>query len=139
MLVDHHCHLDFPQFAEDLGGVVGGAHAAGVGVVVTISTRIRQFERLAAIAEAHDTVFCSVGTHPHNADSELDVPLAEIVRLAQHPKVVAVGEAGLDYFYKKSTPEGQAVSQARQSRHSSRWRRTSGVRSSRSSVTSRIK
>lgn len=109
MLVDHHCHLNFPQFADDLGGVVARAHAAGVGLMVTISTRIRQLETLTAIAEAHETVFCSVGTHPHQADDELDIPASEIVRLARaHPKIVAIGEAGLDYFYKKSSPEGQA-------------------------------
>ena len=109
MLIDHHCHLNFPQFAEDMAGVVGRAHAAGVGLMVTISTRIRQLDELIAIADVHETVFCSVGTHPHNADSELEIPTTEIVRLARsHPKIVAIGEAGLDYFYKKSSPEGQA-------------------------------
>jgi TatD DNase family protein len=107
-LVDHHCHLDFPQFADDLDRVVARAHAGGVGVMVTISTRIRQLSRLVEIAEAHPTVFCSVGTHPHYADEELDIPLEEIVALAEHPKVVAVGEAGLDYYYQKSSRAGQA-------------------------------
>jgi TatD DNase family protein len=108
MLVDHHCHLDFPQLAADRGAVVGRARAAGVGPLVTISTRIRRLPELIAIAEAHEDLFCSVGTHPHHAHEELDVPLAEIVRLAQHPKVVAIGEAGLDYHYKRSPPEAQA-------------------------------
>ncbi len=109
MLVDHHCHLNFPQFAEDMDGVIGRAQAAGVALMVTISTRIRQLETLTRIAEAHAPVYCSVGTHPHYADSELDIPTTEIVRLARsHPKIVAIGEAGLDYFYKKSSPEGQA-------------------------------
>ena len=108
MLVDHHCHLDFPQFAEDRAGVVARAHAAGVGVIVTISTRVRRFPEILAIAQAHDAVFCSVGTHPHQADEETDVTTDELVRLAAHPKVVAIGEAGLDYFYKKSSPENQA-------------------------------
>ena len=107
-LVDHHCHLDFPQFAEDLDQIIGRAHAAGVGVMVTISTRIRQQARLIEIAEAHPTVFCSVGTHPHYADEELDISVEEIVALAEHPKVVAIGEAGLDYHYQKSSREGQA-------------------------------
>lgn len=108
MLVDHHCHLDFPEFAADLDGVVARAKAAGVGTLVTISTRIRQFDRVRAVAERLPDVWCSVGTHPHNADEELDIPSAEIVRLAQHPKVVAIGEAGLDYHYRHSSPAGQA-------------------------------
>jgi TatD DNase family protein len=108
MLVDHHCHLDFPQLAEDRAGVLARARAAGVGVMVTISTRIRRLPELLAIAEANEDVYCSVGTHPHNAHEELDIPVEEIVRLTEHPKVVAIGEAGLDYYYKHSTPEAQA-------------------------------
>lgn len=108
MLVDHHCHLDFPQFAEDLQGVVARAKAAGVGTMVTISTRIRQFDRIKAVAEAHEDIYCSVGTHPHNAHEELDISADEIVRLAQHPKCVAIGEAGLDYYYQHSSAEAQA-------------------------------
>ncbi len=108
MLVDHHCHLDFPEFADDLAGVVARAKAAGVGTMVTISTRIRRFDQILAVAERFPDVYCSVGTHPHNADEELDIPTSEIVRLAQHPKVVAIGEAGLDYHYKLSSPAGQA-------------------------------
>jgi TatD DNase family protein len=108
MLVDHHCHLDFPDFAGELDAIVARAKAAGVGVLVSISTRIRRFDQLLAIAEAHDNVLCSVGTHPHYAHEELDVPVHEIVRLAGHPKVVAIGEAGLDYFYDNSPREAQA-------------------------------
>jgi TatD DNase family protein len=101
-LVDHHCHLDFPDFADELDGVVARAKTAGVGLMVSISTRIRRFDRLLQIADAHANVFCSIGTHPHYAHEELDVPVEEIVRLSRHPKVVAIGEAGLDYFYDKS-------------------------------------
>ncbi|SDP62870.1 TatD DNase family protein [Filomicrobium insigne] len=108
MLVDHHCHLDFPQFAEDLDGVIGRAKAAGVGTMVSISTRIRQFDRIRVIAETYKDVYCSVGTHPHNADEELDIPVEDIIRLAQHPKCVAIGEAGLDYYYQHSSAQGQA-------------------------------
>jgi TatD DNase family protein len=108
MLVDHHCHLDFPDFAADLDGVLARAKAAGVGVVVTISTRIRRLADTLKIAEAHETVFCSVGTHPHYAHEELDVPVEEIVRLARHPKVVAIGEAGLDHHYDNSPRPAQA-------------------------------
>jgi TatD DNase family protein len=108
MLVDHHCHLDFPDFAQDLDGVVGRARAAGVVAMVTISTRVGRFGDIARIAEAYPGVFCSVGTHPHHAHEELHVPVAEIVRLSRHPKVVAIGEAGLDYFYAKSPRPAQA-------------------------------
>src|SRR5262249_5548134 len=108
MLVDHHCHLDFPDFAADLDGVVGRARAAGVGMLVSISTRVRRLEATLEIAETYVNVFASVGTHPHYAHEELDIPVAEIVRLAAHPKIVAIGEAGLDYYYDNSPREAQA-------------------------------
>jgi TatD DNase family protein len=108
MIIDHHCHLDFPDFAADLDGVIARARAAGVARMVTISTRIRKFDQVLAVAEKYPDVYCSVGTHPHNAHEELDIPLDEIIRLSEHPKVVAIGEAGLDYHYKHSTPEAQA-------------------------------
>jgi len=108
MLVDHHCHLDFPQFADDRAGLIARAHAAGVGLMVTISTRVARFDDIKEIAEAHDAVFCSVGTHPHYADEELDVTPEQLAELSEHLKVVAIGEAGLDYHYQKSSPEGQA-------------------------------
>jgi TatD DNase family protein len=107
MLVDHHCHLDFPDFAGELDDVVARAKTAGVGLMVSISTRIRRFDRLLQIADAHANVFCSIGTHPHYAHEELDVPVEEIVRLSRHPKVVAIGEAGLDYFYDNSPRAAQ--------------------------------
>jgi TatD DNase family protein len=108
MLIDHHCHLDFPDFAGEFDAVIARANAAGVGILVSISTRIRRFEQLLKIVEAHENVFCSIGTHPHYAHEELDVPVDEIVRLARHPKVVAIGEAGLDYFYDNSPRAAQA-------------------------------
>ena len=108
MLIDHHCHLDFPDFAAELEDVLGRARAAGIGGMVSISTRLRRLEHLLAIAEAHANVFCSVGTHPHYAHEELDIPWQELVRLSAHPKVVAIGEAGLDYFYDNSPREAQA-------------------------------
>jgi len=109
MLVDSHCHLDFPDFAEERDAIVARARAAGVGRMVTISTRVRRFADILAIAEAYDDVYCSVGTHPHNADEELDVTVDELVSLAAHPKVVAIGEAGLDYFYDNAPREAQAA------------------------------
>jgi len=108
MLVDSHCHLDFPDFAEERDAVIARAVAAGVGRMVTISTRVRRFDQIRAIAEAHEEVFCSVGTHPHNAAEELDVTADELIRLAEHPRVVAIGEAGLDYFYDHAPRDAQA-------------------------------
>ncbi len=108
MLVDSHCHLDFPDFEAEREQVLARAASAGIGRMVTISTRVKRFAGVLAIAEAHPEVFCSVGTHPHNAAEELDVTAEELVRLSQHPKVVAIGEAGLDYFYDKSPRPAQA-------------------------------
>jgi TatD DNase family protein len=108
MLVDHHCHLDFADFAADRDGVVERARAAGVGILVTISTRVRRIGEVFKIADAHPNVFCSVGTHPHYAAEELDIAVEEIVELARNPKVVAIGEAGLDYYHLKSPPAAQA-------------------------------
>lgn len=109
MLIDSHCHLDFDALAGDLDGVLARAAAAGVTGMVTISTRVREFERIAAIAERHANVWCSVGTHPHNAHEEPDVTVADLVRLAAHPRCVAIGEAGLDYHYDNSPREAQAA------------------------------
>ncbi|TPL24676.1 MULTISPECIES: TatD family hydrolase [unclassified Mesorhizobium] len=108
MLVDSHCHLDFPDFAEERAAVVARALAAGIGRMVTISTRVKRFQQILEIADAFDEVYCSVGTHPHNAAEELDVTTADLVRLSAHPKVVAIGEAGLDYFYDKAPRDAQA-------------------------------
>ena len=108
MLVDSHCHLDFPDFKDDLDGVVARAKAAGIGRLVTISTRVRRQDDLLAIAERFPDVFCSVGTHPHHAHEELDVGAADLVARTRHPKVVAIGEAGLDYHYDNSPRDAQA-------------------------------
>lgn len=107
MLVDSHCHLDFPDFAPELDAVVARATAAGVGHMVTISTRVRRHPDVLAIAERFETVSCSVGTHPHHAHEELDLGVADLVAIARHPKVVAIGEAGLDYHYDFSPREAQ--------------------------------
>jgi len=107
MLVDSHCHLDFPDFADELDGVVARARAAGIGRIVTISTRVAKHDGLVAIAERFPDVFCSVGTHPHNAHEELGIGTADLVERARHPKVVAIGEAGLDYHYDYSPRDAQ--------------------------------
>lgn len=109
MLIDSHCHLDFDELQADLSGVLARAAAAGVTGMVTISTFVDRFASIAAIAEAHDNVWCSVGTHPHNADQELHIQTDDLVRLSEHPKCVAIGEAGLDYFYDNAPREAQAT------------------------------
>lgn len=108
MLIDTHCHLDFPDFAEDLAAFVARAEAAGVSRMVTISTRVARFQSYAAIAERFASVWCTVGTHPHAAHEELEVTAEQLARLAEHPRCVAIGEAGLDYHYDKSPREAQA-------------------------------
>ena len=108
MLVDSHCHLDFPDFAEDLDAIVARAETAGIGRIVTISTRVKRLGGLLAIAERFPNVYCSVGTHPHQADEEDGIPAGELIELTKHPKVVALGEAGLDYFYDNGSPQAQA-------------------------------
>ncbi|HTV30841.1 MAG TPA: TatD family hydrolase, partial [Xanthobacteraceae bacterium] len=107
MLIDSHCHLDFPDFSTELDGVVARARGAGVDRMVTISTRVRQHDALLAIAERFPDVYCSVGTHPHYAHEELDVTAADLVARTRNPKVVALGEAGLDYHYDNSPREAQ--------------------------------
>ena len=109
VLVDSHCHLDFSDFEEERDAIVARAREAGLVRMVTISTRVRQFERIRAIADTYDDVFCSVGTHPHNAAEEPDITADELVALAEGPKVVAIGEAGLDYFYDKAPRDQQAA------------------------------
>jgi len=106
-LVDSHCHLDFPDFADELDAVVARAEGAGVGHMVTISTRVRRHAGILAIAERFPNVTCSVGTHPHHANEELDITTADLVARTKHPKVVAIGEAGLDYHYDTGPRDAQ--------------------------------
>ncbi|WP_377288944.1 TatD family hydrolase [Rhizobium sp. SG2393] len=108
MLIDTHCHLDFADFDAERDDLVARATAAGVAQMVTISTRVRRLDTLLALTDRYPNVFCSVGTHPNNANEELDVTAEDLVRLAgSHPKIVAIGEAGLDYFYDTQTPADQ--------------------------------
>jgi TatD DNase family protein len=107
MLVDSHCHLDFPDFASELDDVVARARTAGIARLVTISTRVRRFAGVLAIAERFAEVYCSLGTHPHYAHEELDITAADLVAHTRHPKVVALGEAGLDYHYDRSPRDAQ--------------------------------
>lgn len=107
LVVDSHCHLDFEALSAHLPDVLQRAEAAGVGLMVTVSSRVRKFDTLRRIVEENPNVFCTVGTHPHNAHEELDVTVDDLVRLAGHPKVVGIGEVGLDYHYDFSTPAAQ--------------------------------
>jgi TatD DNase family protein len=107
MVVDSHCHLDCPVFAPELDAVVARATAAGVGHMVTICTRVRRHAQVLAVAERFPAVTCSVGTHPHHAHEELDITVEDLIARTNHPKVVALGEAGLDYHYDNSPREAQ--------------------------------
>lgn len=102
MLVDSHCHLDFPEYAGKVDDVLARARAAGVGVCVSIGTELKRFAGVRAVAEAHDNVWCSVGVHPHESEKELLHSEAALTEAAAHPKVVGIGETGLDYYYEHS-------------------------------------
>jgi TatD DNase family protein len=110
MLIDSHCHLDFPDFSGELEALMARAQAAGVERLVTISTRVKRHAEVLAIVERFPQVYCSIGTHPHYACEELDVTVEELIARTRHPKVVALGESGLDYHYELSPREAQARS-----------------------------
>jgi TatD DNase family protein len=107
MLVDSHCHLDFSDFDGDRDAIVERARAAGVSTMVSISTRVAKFPALKAMAERYSRIYCSIGTHPHNAAEEPDVTADDLIRIAADPIVVAIGEAGLDYHYDNSPRSAQ--------------------------------
>lgn len=107
MFADSHLHLDFDDFDPDREAVMARAAEAGVEAMVTISIRVRRFERVLAVAQRHPNVWCTVGTLPHHADEERDVTADELVALAQHPKVVGIGEAGLDTFFGDASWDAQ--------------------------------
>jgi TatD DNase family protein len=104
-LIDTHCHLDFDELSRDREGVLFRARERGVARMITICTQIEKFPDIAEIAESVENVFCSVGTHPNHAQDEREFQAAEIAALAQHPKCVAIGEAGLDYHYKRASKD----------------------------------
>jgi TatD DNase family protein len=107
MLVDSHCHLDFPDFAAERDAVVERAHAAGVDTMLTISTRLDGFPAVRAIAEAHDNIWCAVGVHPHEAAEYATIKAAELTRLTEHERVIGIGETGLDFYYDHSPRDVQ--------------------------------
>jgi TatD DNase family protein len=99
MLVDSHCHLDVPDFAADREAVIARARAAGVGTMLTIGTRIKEFRDMRAIAEADDDIWCSVGAHPHDAAEHAELSPDQLIALTAHDKVIGIGETGLDFHY----------------------------------------
>ena len=109
MLVDSHCHLDFLPAGAERDEMIARARRAGVGAMVTIGTKITEFSAVRAIAETAADIWCSVGIHPHEAAAEPRTTAESMVRLAQHPKVVGIGETGLDYYYEHSPREAQAA------------------------------
>ena len=112
MLVDSHCHLDFPDYAGDVDGVVMRARAAGVGVCLSIGTELSRFAGVRAVAEKFPDVWCSVGVHPHEAEKETLSDAAPLLAETSHPKVVGIGETGLDYYYAHS-PRAEQIANFR--------------------------
>lgn len=102
MLIDSHCHLDFPDFADEREAVIARARSAGVAGMLTICTRLSDFPQIRALAEAHDGIWCSVGVHPHEAAGADGLEPGRIVAETGHPKVIGIGEAGLDFYYEHS-------------------------------------
>ncbi|MBI4969466.1 MAG: TatD family hydrolase [Rhodospirillales bacterium] len=107
MLVDSHCHLDFPDFAQDQAGVIERAKAAGVGTMLTIGTHLTKARPVIGLAERYPEIFATVGIHPHEAAREPQTDADALIALAVHPKVVGFGESGLDYFYEHSPRAAQ--------------------------------
>jgi TatD DNase family protein len=104
-LIDSHCHLDFPDFSDEIEAVVARASATGVARLITISTRIAHGSRLVALAERFGQVYFTIGTHPHQAAEEPEVDIDAVKAFAAHPKCVGIGEAGLDYHYNYAPPD----------------------------------
>ena len=107
MLIDSHCHLEYKGLVEDQQGVLSRARAAGVEGFLSISTRQREWDQVIATATRESDVWASVGIHPHEADSHADLGEAALLAAAAHPKVIAIGETGLDYYYDHSDRETQ--------------------------------
>ena len=107
MFVDSHVNLHGEQFAEDLDDVIQRARNAGVKRMITICCQLTDFAAVSAIADAHDDIYCTIGAHPHHAKDRPDIPVEELVEIAQHPKVVGIGETGLDFHYGYSPREDQ--------------------------------
>ncbi len=109
MLVDSHCHLNYPEFNTDFPEILKRAEENGVKIMQTICTRISEFPSILELAEKHHNIYCSVGIHPHEADKE-SVTKEELVNYTKNPKVIGIGETGLDYFYEHSARDAQKKS-----------------------------
>lgn len=107
MLVDSHCHLNYPGLIDRQADVLDAARDRGVGAFLNISTRQSEWSEILATADAHDDVWATIGVHPHEADSHPDLGAAALVEASSHPRVVGIGECGLDYFYDKSDRAAQ--------------------------------
>ncbi len=110
MLIDTHMNVHGEDYAEDLDVVLDAARAAGVSPMIAICCRLHDFEAVAAIAERHDDVYCTIGAHPHHAKDRPDITVEELLDIACHPRVVAIGETGLDFHYNYSPAEDQYLS-----------------------------
>jgi TatD DNase family protein len=107
MLIDTHCHIFFPEYDADRADVIARALSAGVGKMIVVGTDIPSSEKAVTLAEQYPFIFATVGLHPHEAKTMDDALLRELERLSAHPKVVAIGETGLDFYYNKSEVEVQ--------------------------------
>ena len=107
MLIDSHCHLEYEGLAEDQPGVLERARAAGIGGFLNISTRQSEWGRVVGTAEREPDVWASIGIHPHEADQHADLGEAALLEAAAHPRVIGIGETGLDYYYDKSDRQVQ--------------------------------
>ena len=110
MLVDSHCHLNYPGVVEDVAGVLARARASGVGGILGISTRRNEWDAVIAQADAERDIWATIGIHPHEADRHPDTDTATLIDAASHPRVIGIGETGLDYFYDKSDRDRQKAS-----------------------------
>lgn len=110
MLIDSHCHLNFPDFKEDFDAVIARAKAAGVGIMQTICTKMAEFEEVYLIAEQNEGIFCSVGVHPHDSGKQEITSSQELIEKTSRKKVIGIGETGLDYYYEYSDRELQKTS-----------------------------
>lgn len=107
MIVDSHCHLNYGSLAEDMDGVLARAKEAGIGTMLAINARLSEYEDVLKIAEMHDNIYATVGSHPHDAEDEWGIKAEELIEKAKHKKVVGIGETGLDYYYDRSPRDKQ--------------------------------
>lgn len=105
--VDSHCHLDFPDFEAELDTIIQRARSMGVSHMTSIGTSLKTINKTLKVAEAYPFIYATVGVHPHDAEAEFDISYEDLAKIAEHPKVIGIGETGLDYFYEHSPKEKQ--------------------------------